>query len=195
VENLFESLVALQDRLRWAGIPSAVIGGVAVGIWGEPRVTRDVDVKVLLGRDDAPRLLGVIAPDYIPLQADPLRALTRTGILFVRDRLSTRLDLLLSDTKFDAETIQRARPVELEPGLVARVCSAEDLIIYKLISTRLRDHEDAAGIVRRQGDALDDAYVLDWLRQFEQALDDSTLVAEYRRMRKWEAERVTGFGG
>lgn len=65
MENLFESLVALQDRLRRAGVSSAVIGGMAVGVWGEPRVTRDVDVKILLGRDDAPRLLEVIAPDYV----------------------------------------------------------------------------------------------------------------------------------
>ncbi len=57
MENLFESLVSLQERLHRSGISSAVIGGVAVGVWGEPRVTRDVDVKVLLGRDDAPRLL------------------------------------------------------------------------------------------------------------------------------------------
>ncbi|MDY7080138.1 MAG: hypothetical protein SXV54_24925 [Chloroflexota bacterium] len=184
MDSLFESLVVLQDRLRQADISSAVIGGVAVGVWGEPRVTRDVDVKVLLGRDGAPRLLEVIAPDYVSLQADPLRSLTRTGILFVQDELGTRLDLLLSDTEFDAETIQRALAVQLGPGLVARVCSAEDLIVYKLISTRLRDYEDAASVIRRQGDALDDAYVLDWLHQFEQALDDSTLVAEYRRMRE-----------
>lgn len=39
------------------------------------------------------------------------------------------------------------------------------------------------GIIRRQGDRLDDAYILDWLRQFEQALDDSTLVQQYRRLR------------
>ena len=184
MENLFESLMALQDRLRQAGIPSAVIGGVAVGVWGEPRVTRDVDVKVMLTRKDAPRLLEILTPDYEPLITDPLQALIRTGILFVHDRLDTRLDLLLSDTPFDAETIRRARPVELEPGSVAHVCSPEDLIIYKLISTRLRDYEDAASVVRRQGDALDDAYVLGWLRQFEQALDDSTLVEEYQRIRR-----------
>lgn len=115
--------------------------------------------------------------------------MTRTGVLFVQDELGTRLDLLLSDTVFDAEAIRRAVPVELEPGLVARVCSAEDLIIYKLISTRLRDYEDAASVVRRQGEALDDAYVLDWLLRFEQALDDSTLVGEYRRMRKARSKR------
>ena len=42
-------------------------------------------------------------------------------------------------------------------------------------------------MVRRQGDTLDDRYVLDWLRQFEMALDDSTLVATYRRMRRQPA--------
>jgi hypothetical protein len=190
VENLFQSVVALQDRLREAGILSAVIGGVAVGVWGEPRVTRDVDVKVLLGRDAAPRLLEVISPDYVPLQADPLAALTRTGVLFVQDAQGTRLDLLLSDVSFDAEAIRRARDVTLQPGWVASVCSPEDLIVYKLISTRQRDHDDAESVIRRQGDALDDGYVLTWLRRFEQALDDSTLVATYGRMRaRWSRHR------
>ena len=55
MENLFESLVSLEERLHRAGISCAVIGGVAVGVWGEPRVTRDVDVKVLLGRNHTSR--------------------------------------------------------------------------------------------------------------------------------------------
>jgi len=38
-------------------------------------------------------------------------------------------------------------------------------------------------LVHRQGDALDDSYIEDWLRKFEQALDDSTLVRFYREMR------------
>jgi hypothetical protein len=52
-------------------------------------------------------------------------------------------------------------------------------ILYKLISTRRRDHDDVIGVVRRQGKALDKSYILDWLRQFEQALDESTLVKEF----------------
>ena len=188
MKDLFESVVVLQERLRRAGIRSAVVGGVAVGVWGDPRVTRDVDVKVLLRRDDAPRLLQAIAPDYVSLLADPLPTLTRTGILFVEDALGTRIDLLLADVSFDAQAVERAQDVELRPELVAAVCTAEDLIIYKLISTRQRDHADAESVVRRQGDTLDDEYVLTWLRRFEQALNDSTLVAEYRRMRtRWSS--------
>jgi len=94
----------------------------------------------------------------------------------------------LADTPYDVLAIQRGRDVELQPGVTIRVCSPEDLAIYRLSSTRLRDHEDAQGVVRRQGSNLDDDYVLDWLHQSEQALDDSTLVAEYKSLRKlWYA--------
>ena len=184
MENLLQSVRALQQRLSDAGIPSIVIGGVAVAVWGEPRVTRDVDLKVLLGRDDADRLLAALAPDYVSLLPDPRRALRQQAMVFMQDTGGTRLDLLLADTPYDVLAIQRGRDVELQPGAAIRVCSPEDLVIYKLISTRLRDHEDAQGVIRRQGSNLDDEYVLDWLRQFEQALDNSALVAEYKRLRK-----------
>jgi hypothetical protein len=184
MENLFQSIQTLQRRLSDAGIPSVVIGGVAVAAWGEPRVTRDVDLKVLLGRDDADRLLAVLTPDYVSLLPDARRALRQQAMVFVQDTAGTRLDLLLADTAYDIPAIQRGRDVELQPGVTIRVCSPEDLVIYKLISTRLRDHEDAQGVVRRQGSNLDDEYVLDWLHQFEQALDDSTLVAEYKSLRR-----------
>ena len=183
MENLLQSIVALQKHLSDAGISSIVIGGVAVAVWGEPRVTRDIDFKVQLERSDADRLLSVLARDYVSLLPDPRQALQKQAMLFVQDTLGTRLDLLLADTPYDVVAIQRGRDIELQPGVAARLCSPEDLVIYKLISTRPRDHEDAYSVIRRQGPNLDDDYVLDWLRQFEQALDDSTLVAEYRRLR------------
>ena len=74
--------------------------------------------------------------------------------------------------------------VELKNQTAICLCSPEDLIIYKLISTRPRDHEDAGSVICRQGESLDDDYVLNWLRPFEQALDDSTLVAEYQGLRR-----------
>ena len=48
METLAQSIRDLQNRLREADIPSIVIGGVAVAIWGEPRLTRDVHLKILL---------------------------------------------------------------------------------------------------------------------------------------------------
>jgi hypothetical protein len=80
--------------------------------------------------------------------------------------------------------VKHAVSVEVDPGSSVTVCRPEDLIIYKLISTRLRDHEDAAGVIRRQGRKLDDRYVQDWLKQFELALDDSTLIDEFEKLRR-----------
>jgi hypothetical protein len=104
-------------------------------------------------------------------------------MLFVLDPRGTRLDLLLADTSYDFLAIERGREVEVQPGVVLRMCSAEDLIIHKMISTRPRDRTDVEGILRRQGTALDDGYVQDWLRQFELALDDSTLIDRFKQMR------------
>ncbi len=180
---LYQAVVKLQQRLSSAGIESAVIGGIAVSMWARPRATEDADFKVLLDRDGAEDLLHVLQPDYTPMQANPVAALRRNGVLFVTDSSGVRLDLQLADVSLDEAAIQRAQLIELEPGLSARVCSAEDLLIYKIISTRPLDQIDVENIVRSQGDKLDDQYVLHWLRQLEQALDDSTLVATYQRLR------------
>lgn len=181
---LYQSLVQIQQRLTAAGIASAVIGGIAVSAWARPRATQDIDFKVLLDRDAAQRLLDVLMPDYVPLQANPLQALQRNGVLFVKDQAGIRIDLQLADTSLDESAIQRAQTLELEPGVTAQVCSAEDLIIYKMISTRPQDQVDVENLVRRQSQQLDEQYVLRWLRQLEQALDDSTLVATYQSLRR-----------
>jgi hypothetical protein len=184
MNNLFPSVQILQKRLREAGISSIVIGGIAVAAWGEPRLTRDVDLKISLNRQEAGKLLEILSSEYHSLISDPLAALQKQAMLFIQDSEGTRLDLLLADTPYDAIAIQRGSDVEMQPGKIIRLCSPEDLIIYKLISNRLRDHDDCRSVILRQGDSLDDRYVIGWLRQFETAFDDSTLVAEYLKMRQ-----------
>lgn len=181
---MFQQAIEIQRQLRALEIPSVVIGGLAVALWGEPRLTRDVDLKIQLDRGETGRLLDALPADWQPLAADPAESFARFGFLFLQADDGTRFDLLLADNAFDRAAIGRGRVVELEPGMSLLVCAPEDLVIYKLISTRLRDHEDAQGVVRRQGDALDDEYIIQWLTIFEQALDDSTLVATYRRFRR-----------
>jgi hypothetical protein len=78
MNKLIESVLDLQKRLDEAGIPSVLIGGLAVSAWGEPRGTRDVDLKVLLKREDAQRLLDLLGADFVPLHADPF-AVRRNG--------------------------------------------------------------------------------------------------------------------
>jgi len=183
--NLVKSAALAQLALSDAGIDSIVIGGLAVAIWGEPRLTRDVDLKVLLQRDRAQLLVKALPAGFRCLADQPEETLRRVGFLFVQDAAGIRIDFLLAETGFDVEALSRRRQVEMVAEKIA-VCTAEDLIVYKMVSTRPRDHDDVLGVVRRQQDQLDDDYVTSWLSQFEQALDDSTLVTSYRQMRHTE---------
>lgn len=184
LDRLTRSAITLQTRLAAQGIASALLGGLAYAVWANPRFTKDADLRILLSRDEADKLLSVLGSDYRPLNADPARALRRNGILFVQDDTDSRIDLMLADTQFDQDAVQHAKRIEMLPGLWATVVSAEDLIIYKMISTRAQDAVDVEQIIRVQGDALDDGYVIRTLRDFQAILDGSTLVATYQKMRR-----------
>ena len=106
MQDLTTSLMAVQEILAEAGLPSMVIGGVAVTVWGEPRLTRDVDIKVLAGREDREQVLALLH-SYTPLHADPAEALRQQGIAFFQDEAGVRIDIMLAETSFD-ETAARA---------------------------------------------------------------------------------------
>jgi hypothetical protein len=187
IPNPFETAARYQQALHEAGIESVVIGGLAVTIWGEPRATKDADLRVQLQRDEAEKLLAALPSNLtfpgLSATETPLEKLQQYGFLFTETDTQDRVDVMLTDTAFDAAVIERGT-VQKIPGSKIQlwVCSPEDLIIYKLISTRPRDHADAASVVKRQIKKLDHNYVEDWLQQFEMALDDSTLIAAYRKM-------------
>ncbi len=184
IADLLKLLTRVQHKLDEAGIPSMVYGGIAVIAWGRPRFTQDVDLKILLNRDEAARALACMTPEFQPEDSDPETKLKQLGFIFFRDPSQIRIDLVLAETGFDLEAMNRSRPVGMMPGLTLRMCSPEDLLIYKMISTRPRDNDDVHGIIRRQKKNLDDNYIEYWLREFEIALDDSTLVRSYRQMRQ-----------
>ena len=60
---------------------------------------------------------------------------------------------------------------------------AEDLIIYKAISEGPRDWMDIEGVLVRQGDQLDQGYILGWLEQFAQALERPEMLSRYDGLR------------
>jgi hypothetical protein len=55
--DLYQELLLLTDAVTQAGIPYALCGGLAVGIYGYPRFTKDIDL-LLLPEDEA-RLVEV----------------------------------------------------------------------------------------------------------------------------------------
>lgn len=176
MDRLLRSLNGIAASLDQIGVKYALVGGLAVSAWGKARLTKDIDLKVNIDRQNLAAFQHSLLGQYRPLSEEALAAAPAMGLLFLLDRDDVRIDLMLLDTSFDEKVLERAQPVELAPGEIYPVASPEDIIVYKLLSTRPHDLADAASIVKRQGKNLDRRYLRRWLEEFEAALDDSSLV-------------------
>jgi hypothetical protein len=164
----FADLIArLAVALEAKRIPFMLIGGQAVLLHGEPRLTQDVDVTMGVGPDRVGDLLDVCeALGLQPLPEDPVAFARETFVLPAADpETGLRLDLIFSTTPYEAQAIDRAVLVDVGSRKVP-FATAEDLILHKLFAGRPRDLEDAAGVVRRKGAEVDWEYLARWAREF-----------------------------
>lgn len=154
----------------------AVVGGLAVSIRAEPRLTRDVDVALSVVDDaDAERVISALrGRGYEVLAIVEQEAAGRLStVRLVRrgDEAGLVTDLLFASSGVEPEIVEAADDVEVLPGLVLPVATIGHLIVMKLLA---RDDR------RRPNDADDlrslaaEATPADW----EQALQAARLIHE-----------------
>src|SRR5436309_1210397 len=180
--ELDDALVKLSSWLRENEIRHMVICGFAVASWGEPRVTRDLDVTVSVPPDKFAQTIDRICARFPSLSGDPLKFVTETRVLpIIVD--ATPVDLIFAALPYEEDAIARARPIHLKDGIVP-VCSPEDLILHKIVSQRPRDHEDIEGVFRYRHAELDYAYLDPRVAELADALSDRNMLDWYRRLRQ-----------
>jgi len=91
-----------------------------------------------------------------------------------------RVDVIFGSLPFERAAIRRARLMSVA-GQRVRICTAEDLIITKIVSDRPRDREDVAGIIRTQGVGLDRGYLDPLIEGLAAELGRPDLLDFYRR--------------
>lgn len=167
----FEGLLArLTNALNARAVPFMLIGGQAVLLHGDPRLTQDVDATLGAGPERLDDIIHVCREMGLePLPDDLETFVRRTFVLPARDSATgLRVDFIFSTTPYEAQAIARAVLVPIGDADVP-FATAEDLIIHKLFAGRPRDLEDAAGVVRRKGHELDWAYMREWVERFSTA--------------------------
>jgi hypothetical protein len=160
VNPLFKAAADLQQFARDNGWRSAVIGGLAVQRWGEPRQTRDVDVALLTGFGGEERFVDRLLERYAPRRPDARQFAIERRVLLIEDDHGIPLDVSLAALPFEERVIERSTPFPFAPGTAIGTCSAEDLVVLKAFADRPQDWLDIEGIVVRQGRALDRALIL-----------------------------------
>jgi hypothetical protein len=150
MKDLFEVAKRVQVFLDARNWRSCVIGGVAVQRWGEPRLTRDVDVTLLTGIGGEERYVDEILRHFKSRVAGAREfALTRRVMLLAAED-GTEIDLALGGLPFEENAVARASDYEFYPGMTLRTCSAEDLMVMKAFAGRERDWGDVKGVIARQ---------------------------------------------
>lgn len=167
---MFESLLArLATALDAAEVPYMVIGGQAVLLHGEPRLTRDIDLTLGIDPSRLDAALGVVREAGLTPLVDPDPFVAETFVLPCEDAESgIRVDMVFSNEGYERTAMSRTVTVTVG-GAEVRFASVEDLLIQKLVAGRPRDIEDARGVLNRHPDA-DLATVRGWLREFDAAL-------------------------
>lgn len=166
-----EIVIRVTEALRSHGVHDlAFTGGVAVGVWAEPRQTKDVDVCGTLPPAEVNRLLA-------------LRDGIRSGPEELPDMVRFRVgdwdvDLFVCKDAYDRTCLDRAVAATID-GAEVRVVTAEDLLIHKMIKLRtdrrrlLQDLADIRAVVVAQAGQLDWTYLRRWLPAAESELLDA----------------------
>lgn len=150
------------------GIPYMVIGGQAVLLHGEPRMTRDIDITVGIGTERLDHMLEAVTAIGLEPIVDPEDFTLRTMVLPCRDSEShIRVDFIFSFTPYELQAMQRVLPVNME-GIDVNFASAEDLIIHKVFAGRPRDLEDVKSVLIKNPE-MNTQYIRHWLNELAEA--------------------------
>ena len=165
--------------LETLGLNYAVIGGIALQFWGEPRFTRDLDLTIE-DKLDLTELVKAATEAFGSRVGDPYQFARDTRMLLLNVH-EVDVDIAIALRGYEEALFQRSQPFEVEPGKHIRICSAEDLIIHKALAGRPQDLADLQSVILRQGEGLDAAYIRSWLKQFSAALGDSEILGRFER--------------
>ena len=161
--------------LKQASIPYMVIGGQAVLLYGEPRLTRDIDVTLGIGVRELARIKKILpAMGLKVLVKKDQEFVERTMVLPTKDRESDiRVDFIFSFSPYERQAIGRAKNIKIGRTQV-KFASLEDLVIHKIVSGRPRDLEDIKSILVKNP-KYDSDYISKWLNEFDQSLNQNLM--------------------
>lgn len=167
-KELYQHIVGFLEALHATYL---IVGGMATGVLGEPRLTHDVDIIADVG---GMKLAGF------------LQKAKEAGFLFkdarvhsdVQQKGTFRLqyqkswvDIIVASTELEQSAFQRAKRVKVL-GIEASFPSPEDFILLKLIPGRPKDLLDVESVILRNRDRLDRAYLERWAQQLADEMED-----------------------
>ena len=148
--TLYDEFRSVLNALSQAQVDYALVGGLAVAVWGAPRATRDIDL--LVRSKDLTKAMGAVRGCGFTLEALPFEfkdgtVLQRVSRVDEAGNLVT-VDFMLVDRNLESAWASRTR-VPLADGEVVAV-SREALMAMKAQAARPQDIADIQSL--KEGD-------------------------------------------
>lgn len=181
-DQMAEAMRGLTVWLTVAGVPQAIIGGVAVALVAQARTTHDIDAVIWLDLDRTEEfILSGANYGFVPRLSDVVDFARTNRVILLRHRpTGISIDLSCGALPFESELIKRA--TTLNVGNVSlRVATPEDLVILKAVAGRPRDLADIESIVNIHP-RLDIARIYHWVQEFAEALESPEMVEDLNRI-------------
>jgi hypothetical protein len=157
--RIVTAALEVEAFCRERGWRFCIIGGLAVLRWGEPRLTRDVDLTILTGFGAEETYLDALLGHFRGRRPDARAFALRSRVVLLTSSRGVPIDAALGGLPFEERAVARASQFDLGAGRTVTTCSAEDLIVLKAFAGRAHDWTDIEGIAVRQGDRLDEALI------------------------------------
>lgn len=173
-----EAATRIGTRLEESGIEYGIGGALALGAWGAPRTTKDVDLSIFASVDGF---------------ANVSDALERAGVMFDRDRApkdidrigmftgklgGVVIDMFMSQHPHMLEMRRRRQRIDTPDGHLYFI-TAEDLCVMKLVYGRPKDVGDLERLFAAR--TLDVGYIRTWLAKMPVGPDRAAILDDLVR--------------
>ena len=154
MNGLFTAAAEVCGFMQARGWEFCIIGGLAVQRWGEPRLTKDVDMTVLTGFGGEEQVVDLLLGRYAGRRADTREFALQNRVVLIQSADGIGMDVALGALPFEKHVMERASEFDFLPDCRLRTCSAEDLVVMKAFANRERDWLDVETVLVRQGGQL-----------------------------------------
>jgi hypothetical protein len=171
--DLLAALTPVVQVLEQLDVAHQLGGSVASSAYGQARATMDVDLVARLDESHVRPIADALQEAYY-LDEGAMREaiLRRSSFNLIHQATMMKVDVFVpKDRPYDAEALRRRRRDRLDETPGARefcVATPEDIVLSKLewydLGGRVseRQWDDVLGVLRVQGDAIDEAYLRRW---------------------------------
>ncbi len=147
-------VAGILDRLE---LPYAFIGGVALNSWAVPRATFDLDLALSIPPDRVGQVLeefhragAVVDAPFARGFRDRVGGMEKIHFYLPAGSSLMAVDVFLATTPFLESVLDRRVKIDLGQGSVW-VCTAADLVLFKLLADRKKDGTDVENVISVQG--------------------------------------------